>query len=41
MAADQMAVTLDKGMALRTEDAALIKRHLQYHKAPYIFTRFP
>lgn len=35
MAADQMAVTLDKGMALRTEVAVLIQRHLQYHKAPY------
>ncbi len=36
MACDQMAVTLDKHMALRTEVAVLTKRHLQYHKVPDI-----
>ncbi len=34
MACDQMAVTLDKHMALRTEVAVLTQRHLQYHKVP-------
>ena len=34
MAADQMAVTLEGIMALRTEAAAPIQRQLQYHKAP-------
>ena len=36
MARDQMAVTLDKHMALRTEVAVLTQRHLQYHKVPDI-----
>ena len=36
MAADQMAVTLQGNLALRTEGAVLIQRHLQYHKAPHI-----
>ena len=36
MVADQMAVTLEGTLALRTEGAVLIQRHLQYHKAPHI-----